>query len=51
MEAVVEHGGEIFCDAAHAARADRLDAGLFDGLEHRARLLAAGRELAVHAGS
>ena len=48
MKAVVEHGGEILRHAAHAARADRLDAGLLDGLEYRARLLAAGRELAMH---
>ncbi len=48
VETVVEHGGEIFGDAAHAARADRLDAGLLDRFEHRARLLAAGHELAVH---
>ena len=48
VETVVEHGGEILGDAAHAARADRLDAGLLDGLEHRARLLAAGRQLAMH---
>ena len=48
MKAVVEHGGEILGDAAHAARADRLDTGLFDRLEHRARLLAAGREFAMH---
>ena len=48
MEAVVEHGGEILRDAGHAARADRLDARLLDRLEHRARLLAAGHELAVH---
>ena len=49
MVAVVEHGGEILRDAGHAARADRLDARLLDRLEHRARLLAAGHELAVHA--
>ena len=48
MEAVVEHGGEVLLHAAHAARADRLDAGLFHGLEHGARLLSAGRELAVY---
>ena len=48
MEAVVEHGGEILRDAAHAARADRLDARLLDRFEHRARLLAAGHELAMH---
>ena len=35
-------------DAGHAARADRLDARLLDRLEHRARLLAAGHELAMH---
>ncbi len=49
VKAVVEHGGEIFGDAAHAARTDRLDAGLLDGFEHGARLLAAGRQLAMHA--
>ena len=48
MEAVVEHGGEIGLHAAHAARADRLDARLLDRIEHRARLLAARRELAMH---
>ena len=48
MEAVVEHGGEIVRDAGHAARADRLDARLLDRIEHRARLLAAGHELAMH---
>jgi hypothetical protein len=48
VETVVQHGGEILGDAAHAARADGLDAGLFDGIEHRARLLAAGHELAMH---
>ena len=35
MKAVVEHGGEILRHARHAARADRLDARLFDRLEHR----------------
>ena len=49
MEAIVEHGGEILLHAAHAAGADRLDAGLFDGLEHGACLLSAGCKLAVHA--
>ena len=48
MEAVVEHGGEILGDAVHAARADRLDARLLDRLEHRARLLAARHQPAVH---
>jgi hypothetical protein len=50
MKAVVEHGGEILGNAAHAARADRLDAGLLDGFEHGAGLLAAGRKLAMHCG-
>ena len=35
----------------HAARADRLDARLLDRLEHRARLLAARQQPAMHAGS
>ena len=39
---VVEHGGEVRGDAVHAACADRFDARLFDRLEDRARLLAAG---------
>ena len=48
MELVVEHGGEILGDALHAARPDRLDAGLLDRLEHRARLLAARQQAAVN---
>ena len=48
METVVEHGVEVLRHAAHAARADRLDPGLLDRLEHRARLRSAGNELAVH---
>ena len=48
METIVEHGGEIGLDAAHAPRADRFDAGLLDGFEHRTGLLAAGHELAMH---
>ncbi len=48
MEAVVEHGGQVGLHAAHAARADRLDARLFDRVEHGAGLLAAGHELAMH---
>ena len=51
VKAVVEHGGEILGDAVHAPRADRLDPRLFDRLEHRARLLAAGRKLRCTAGS
>jgi hypothetical protein len=49
VKLVVEHGGEIFGDAAHTARTDRLDSGLFDGFEHGARLLAARRQFAMHA--
>ncbi len=48
METVVEHGREILRHAGHAARADRLDAGLLDRLEHRARLLPARHQLAMH---
>ena len=47
MEAVVDHGGEIFRHARHAARSDRLDARLLDRLEHRPRLLSARHQLAV----
>ena len=50
MEAVVDHRGEIALHADHAARADRLDAGLLDGVEHRARLLAAGHQPPMHRG-
>ncbi len=50
MKTVIEHGGKVLRHAAHAARADRLDAGLLDRLKHRARLLAAGREFAMHGG-
>ena len=50
MEFVVEHGGKVFCDARHAARADRLHARLLDRIEHGARLLAAGHEFAMHIG-
>ena len=32
-ETVVQHGSEVAGDAFHAARADRLDAGLLDGIE------------------
>jgi hypothetical protein len=47
MEAVVEHGGEIFRDAAHAARSNCFDPGLFDGFKYGARLLAPRRQLAM----
>ena len=42
--------GEVLGDALHAARADRLDARLLDRLEHRARLLAARHQAAMHGG-
>ena len=50
VELVVEHRREILGDALHAPRADRLDAGLLDRLEHRARLLAARHQAAVDGG-
>ncbi len=48
VEAVVDHRGEIVLHAEHAARADRLDASLLDGVEHRAGLLAAGHQAPMH---
>ena len=48
MKAVLEHGGEVARHALHAARADRLDPRLLDRLEHRARLLAARHQAAMH---
>ena len=48
VKMIVEHGGEVFCDAGHAARPERLDAGLFDGFEHAARLRIARHQLAMH---
>ena len=48
MEFLVEHRGEVLGDAVHAPRADRLDAGLLDRLEHRARLLAGRLQAAMH---
>ena len=50
MEMVVEHRGEIFRDARHAPRADRLDPRLLDRIEHAARLHVAGHLLAMHGG-
>ncbi|MGY4328969.1 hypothetical protein ACVWWG_003386 [Bradyrhizobium sp. LB7.2] len=47
MEMVVEHRGEVFGNARHAARADRLDAGLLNRLEHAARLRIARHQLAM----
>jgi hypothetical protein len=48
MEMIVEHRGEVFRHARHPARADRLDAGLLDRLEHAARLRISRHQLAVH---
>ncbi len=48
MKTIIEHGGEILLNTAHAPRSDRFDAGLLDCFEHRARLLSAGDELAMH---
>ena len=48
VEAVVEHGREILRHAVHAAGADRLDPRLLDGVEHRARLLSARSQAAMH---
>ena len=50
MEMIVEHRGKILCDARHAARADRLDAGLLHRLEHAARLRIARHQLAMNLG-
>jgi hypothetical protein len=50
MVAVLQHGGEVARDARHAAGADRLDAGLLDGVEDGARVAALGLELAVEGG-
>ena len=41
--AVLEHGGEVARHAAHAARAERLDPRLLDGVEDGAGVLALGR--------
>ena len=48
MKAVVEHGGEIRGDPLHPARADRLDARLFDRVEQRARRLVLRGEAAMN---
>jgi hypothetical protein len=48
MVAVLEHGRDVVADARHAPRADRLDAGLLDGIEHGAGGLALGSEPPVH---
>ncbi len=50
MELVVEHGRQIMRHPLHAPGADRLDAGLLDRLEHRARLLPARNQPAMHEG-
>ena len=48
METVIEHGGQILLNPAHAAGSDRFDPRLLDGFEHRARLLTAGCEFSMH---
>ncbi len=48
MEMIVEHRGEIFGNARHPPRAERLDPRLLDGFEHAARLRISRHQLAVH---
>ena len=48
VEMIVEHRGEVFRNARHPPRAERLDTGLLDRLEHAACLRIAGHQLAVH---
>ena len=48
VEMIVEHRGEVLRNARHPPRAERLDTGLLDRLEHAARLRIAGHQLAVH---
>ena len=50
VKTVVEHGGKILRHAFHAPGADGFDARLLHRLEHRARLLPAGLDAAVHGG-
>lgn len=50
MEMVIEHRGEVFRNARHAARADRLDPRLLHRLEHAARLRIARHQLAMQFG-
>ena len=46
---VLEHLGDVVGHAGHGPAADRLDAGLLDGVEHGAGLLAFGRQPGVDA--
>ena len=48
MEMIVEHRVQVFRNARHATRADRLDPGLLDRLEHAARLRIARHQFAMH---
>ncbi len=48
MEMIVEHRGEIFRNAGHPPRADRLDARLLHRLEHAAGLRISRHQLAMH---
>ena len=48
LVAIVEHGVEIGGDALHAARADRLDARLLDGVEGRAGARDLRRQAPMH---
>ena len=50
LEAILQHGVEILRDAFHAPGADRLDAGLFDGLEDGARLRRLRQQPAMDVG-
>ncbi len=50
MEMIVEHRGQVLCNARHPARADRLDARLLHRLEYAARLRISRYQLAVHLG-
>jgi hypothetical protein len=48
MKAIIEHSREIFATPAMLSRSDRLDARLFDRVEHRARLLSARNKTPMH---
>ena len=50
MVSIVEHRGQVLGHALHAARTNGLDARLLDRVEHRARLLSTGHQLAMHRG-
>ncbi len=50
MKTIVQHSGQVVGDPGHAPGADRFDPRLLHRVEHRARLLAAGHQLAMHPG-